>query len=161
MVSNFYYVIINKVIFDDFSQVLTEREKSLLCTGLNFAIPPKTLEHADYLLPFELLCCEIHNLGISNEKKEILKTRIKDCVFSLFNSYNENGAPLNLTTEEFTALKSISKNKNLIILKSDKGNSIAIIDESDYREKMGHILSDSSKFTQVSLAEDKQLNFHF
>ena len=77
----------------------------------------------------------------------------------MFNSYNLNGAPLNLTSEEFAALKSLSKNKNLIIQKSDKGNSIAIIDKSDYLEKMRNILSDSSKFTQVSVTEDKQLNF--
>ena len=30
---------------------------------------------------------------------------------------NENGASLNLTPEEFSALKSLSKNKNLIIQK--------------------------------------------
>ena len=41
----------------------------------------------------------------------------------------------------------------------DKGSSIAIIDKSDYLEKMRNILSDSSKFTQVSVAKDKQLNF--
>ena len=41
----------------------------------------------------------------------------------------------------------------------DKCNSIAIIDKRDYLEKMRNILSDSSKFTQVSVAEDKQLNF--
>ena len=123
---------------------------------MNFAVPPKTLEYADYLLPFELLYHDIHNLDITNEKKEVLKTRIKDCAFSSFKSYNENGAPLHLTPEEFTALKSLSKNKNLIIQKSDKGNSIAII---DYLEKMRNILSDSSKFTQVSVAEEKQLNF--
>ena len=40
-------------------------------------------------------------------EKEVFKTRIKDCAFSLFNSSNENGAPLNLTPEEFAALKSI------------------------------------------------------
>ena len=80
---------------------------------MNFAIPPKTLEYADYLLPFELLYRDIHNLDITNEKKEVLKTKIKDCAFSSFNSYNENGAPLNLTPEEFAALKSLSKNKKL------------------------------------------------
>ena len=126
---------------------------------MNFTIPPKTLEYADYLLPFELRYRDIQNLDITNEKKEVLKTRIKDCTFSSFNSYNENGAPLNLTLEEFAALKSLSKNKNLIIQKSDKGNSIAIIDKSNYLEKMQNILPDSSKFTQVSVAEDKQLNF--
>ena len=112
----------DKVIFNYSSHVFTESEKSLLCKGLNFAIPPKTLEYADYLLLFELLYRDIHNLDITNEKKEVLKTRIKDYAFSSFNSYYENGAPLNLTPEEFAALKSLSKNKNLNIQKSDKGN---------------------------------------
>ena len=95
----------DKVIFNYSSHVLTKSEKSLLCKGLNFAIPPKTLEYADYLLPFELLYCDIQNLDITNEKKEVLKTRIKDCAFSSFYSYIENGAPLNLPSEEFAALK--------------------------------------------------------
>ena len=41
----------------------------------------------------------------------------------------------------------------------DKGNSIANIDKSDYLEKMWIILSGANKFTQVSEAKDKQLNF--
>ena len=61
----------------------------------------KTQEYADYLVLFELLHCDIHNLDITNEKKEVLKTRIQDCAFSSFN--NENSAPLNLTPEEFAA----------------------------------------------------------
>ena len=93
----------NKVIFNYSSHVLTESERSLLCKGLNFAIPPRPLKYTDYLLPFELLHRHIRNLGITKKKKEILKTRIKGCVFSLFNSYNENGALLNLTSEEFAA----------------------------------------------------------
>ena len=128
---------------------------------MNFAIPPKALEYGDYLLPFELLYRCIHNLDITNEKNKVLKTRIKDCAFSLFNSYNENGAPLNLTSEELAVLKSLSKNISLIIQKSDKGYSIAISDRSNYLEIMRSILSDSSKFTQVSISEDKQLNFIF
>ena len=95
----------------------------------------------------------------TNEKKEILKTRIKDCAFPSFNSYNENGVPLNLTTEELATLKSLSKNKNLIIQELGNCNSIAIIDKSDYFKKMRNILPDSSKFTQVSVGEDKKLNF--
>ena len=82
-------------------------EKSLPCKGLNFAIPRKTPEYDDYLLFFELLSGDIHNVDIMYEKKKVLKTRIKDCPFSLFNSCNENVAPLNLTSEEFAALKSI------------------------------------------------------
>ena len=125
----------DKVIFNYPSHILTEREKSLLSKGLHFAIPPKTLEYADYLLPFELLYRDIYNLDITNEKKEVLKTRIKGCAFSSFNSYNKHRAPLNLTPEEFAGLKSVSKNKNLVIQKLNKGNSIAIINKSNYLEK--------------------------
>ena len=59
--------------------------------------------------------------------KEIWKTRITECAFSLFNSYSENETLLNLTPGEFAALKSLSKSKNLIIQKSDIGKSVAII----------------------------------
>ena len=51
--------------------------KSLLCKGLNFAIPPKTLEYADYLLPFKLLYRDINNVDITNERKEVLKLELK------------------------------------------------------------------------------------
>ena len=75
-------------------------------------------------------------MDIASEKVNVLKTSIKDCAFSLFNPYNENGAPSNLTPEDFEALKSLSKNKNLIIQKTDKVNSIVTIDKNDYLRKM-------------------------
>ena len=66
---------------------------------------------------------------------------------------------MNLTKEEFTSLKSLSKNDGLIIQKSDKGNSIAIIDQDDYQQKMQNILSDSSKFSEVFVTNEKHLSF--
>ena len=45
----------DKVIFNYSYHVLIESDKFLICKGLNLAILPKTLEFADYLLPFELL----------------------------------------------------------------------------------------------------------
>ena len=47
----------------------------------------------------------------------------------------------------------------MIIQKSDKGNSIAIIDKDDYLQKMQNILSDSSKFSEVFVTNKKHLNF--
>ena len=66
---------------------------------------------------------------------------------------------MNLTKEEFALLKSLSKNDSLIIQKSDKGNSIAIIDKDDYLQKMQNILSDSRKFSEICMANEKHLNF--
>ena len=66
---------------------------------MNFTVPPKTLEYAGYLLPFEVLNHDKHNLDITNEKKGK-----KDCEFFSFKSCNENGTTLNLTPEDFVAL---------------------------------------------------------
>ena len=47
----------------------------------------------------------------------------------------------------------------MIIQKSDKGNSIVLIDKSDYLDKMYNILSDFKKFVKSSVVDEKHLNF--
>ena len=54
------------------SYQLSEHEKSLLSKGLNFAISPKNLNYADYMLPFELLFRDIDLLDIPRTDREIL-----------------------------------------------------------------------------------------
>ena len=54
------------VIFNYSSHVLTERENSLLCKELNFAIPSDKLDYSDFLLQFELLYCYIQNLDVTD-----------------------------------------------------------------------------------------------
>ena len=71
--------------------------------------------------------------------------------------YNEKGAVSNLNKDEISALKTLSKNKDLLILKSDKDNSMVLIDKSDYLDKMCNILSDSKKLVQSSVVDDEQL----
>ena len=56
----------DKIIFNYSSHELSKSEKSLLCKGLNFAIPPDKLEYSDYLLPFELLYRDIKDLNLPN-----------------------------------------------------------------------------------------------
>ena len=50
-------------------------------------------------------------------------------------------------------MKTLSKNNDLIIQKSDKGNSIVLINKNDYLDKMYNILSDSKKFVKSSLVK--------
>ena len=134
-------------------------KNSLLCKSLNFAIPPDKLGYSDYLLLFELLWPDIKNIDLPNEKTNFLKAKIKDCALSSFKLYNENGAVSSLNREEIFALKTLSKNKDLIIQKSDKGNSIVLINKSNYLEKMYNILSGSKKFVKSSVVDYKHLNF--
>ena len=62
--------------------------------------------------------------------------------------------PQNLFNDEFCALQNLSKNKDLIIQKSDIGNSVVIVDRQDYIKKMSNILSDQKKFTIANLIDD-------
>ena len=54
----------DKGIFNFSSHVLTDHERCLLSEGLKFAIPPKDINYANYLLPFELLYRDINSLRI-------------------------------------------------------------------------------------------------
>ena len=47
----------------------------------------------------------------------------------------------------------------MIFRYSDKGNSFAIIAKDDYLLKIWNILSDSSKFSEICIANEKHLNF--
>ena len=64
-----------------------------------------------------------------------MKTKIKNIALSSFRIYNNN-VPQHLSKGEFDALKNLSQNKQIVIQKSDKGNSIVIVDRDKYIEKM-------------------------
>ena len=94
-----------------------------------------------------------------NEKTNFLKAKIKDCAFPFFKLYNEKGVVFSLNKDEISALKTLSKNNDLIMRKSDKGNSIVLINKSAYLDKIYNILSDSRKIVKTSVVDEKHLNF--
>ena len=47
--------VLEKVLLNFSNHSLAEHQKSLLSRGLNFAILPKNINYADYLLPLKLL----------------------------------------------------------------------------------------------------------
>ena len=55
-------------------------------------------------------------------------------------------------------MKILLKNKDIIVQKSDKGNTVVILNIKDYVCKMKNILNDSSKFHKVYIDHDKILN---
>ena len=68
-----------------------------------------------------------------NEEKEFIKSRLKDSTCISFRSYNYN-SEINLTKNEELALSNLSNNKNIIIQKSDKGNSVVLLYKDKYLE---------------------------
>ena len=80
---------LGKVIFNFSKYGIADYEKRLLVNGLNFSLPPKYLDYADYLVNFELFYRNIHNLGIlSNEDLDFVKTRTKEAALSSYRNYN-------------------------------------------------------------------------
>ena len=57
------------------------------------------------------------------------------------------------------ALSNLSNNKNIIIQKSDKGNSVVLLDKDKYLEGMYKILNNNAKFEMLQFDHDKELNY--
>ena len=72
----------DKIIFNFSIYNLNDHEKSVLCKGLIFAIPPKAIEYSEFLLPFKMLFREITSLDIGNFNNECVKSRLRYRVYS-------------------------------------------------------------------------------
>ena len=53
------------------------------------------------------------------------------------------------------ALKDLYPNKDLIIQKLDKGNSVVLLNRNDYIKRLNKMLSDSSKFKKLNIKPGK------
>ena len=147
----------DKVIYNFSSYELSDTEKQLLCKGLKFAIPPKQLNYGDYLVPFELLFRDIKNDTLT-ENRDFVKTRLKNIAFSTF-ELTKRQLESNLSLEEQKALKQLSRQKDIIIQKADKGNTVVIIDKNTYNNKINDILKDTTKFRELKIKPGKELNY--
>ena len=56
-------------------------------------------------------------------------------------------------------MTNLSKNKDIVIEKSDKGNYVIIVDKETYNKRMENLFSDQTKFERVTLKNDALLNF--
>ena len=118
----------NKVIFNFTSYELNDVEKRL--KGLNFSVKPKSIEYSEFLLPFELLFRDVKQENLHSEDLSLIKARLLDTALSSYESFSRDQSPSeNLAESEFKALRYLSKNKNIVIQKADKGNTIVILDK--------------------------------
>ena len=141
----------SNVIFNFLKYELSDYEKRLLAKRLNFSLPPKYLDYTDYLVNFELFYKNIRNLDIlSNKDLDFVKIRTKKEALSSYGNYNNN-IQQHLSKEEFLALQNLRKSKNIVIQKSGKGNSVAIVDKAYYLDKTENLLNDTRKFEKINL----------
>ena len=114
---------------------------SILEKGLNFALTPTRI-------PYENIISNVEEAIIRNKlppsDAEVLR---QDIAVLLRKSKVPKS---NATTEERCALKSLRNNKDILILRADKGNATVVINTVDYNDKIGTLLDDTTVYKAVS-----------
>ncbi|KAL5263627.1 hypothetical protein ACHWQZ_G008854 [Mnemiopsis leidyi] len=131
------------------SYSLSDVEKRALAKGLNFTLPPPKLKKGQFLSSFEMLFADLSRCQFSGNQDEsqYFRKKLAEIAFSSFYKFNNTRHDLlNIPKEEFRALKELSKNSEIVILKPDKGSGIVILNRSDYIDKMMDIIGDTTKF---------------
>ena len=114
----------------------------------------------EYLVDYELFFRDTLNLDTSHLDCELLKSRLKNLVFSSFKTYVSSRTPNFLTPEESESLLKLIKNKN-VIQKSDKGNSFILIDKIVYTNGIRKLSDNLRQFKKLSIDLSKELKFIF
>ena len=71
-------------------------------------------------------------------------SKLKELDLSSHHRLKYNVLEENLSKKQLESLKNPSKNSDIIIQESDKGNSVVILDKKVYLEKMNEILDKNS-----------------
>ena len=79
------------------------------------------------------------------EEKDCFKAKLKDIALSSFKLFSGNCKfENNLSAEEINSLKLFMRNKDIIIQKADKVNTVAITDKDKYIEGVKRAISESN-----------------
>ena len=131
----------DKLIYNFSDYKLTDSEKSVLCKDLEFSILPSKLEYVDFMLPFELLFCDIKSTDLSIPQTKAVKLKILDTAFPSFDSLKVlMKIKSNLSKEELKALHNLHKQKHLVVKKAYKGNTVVITEKNCYGIRLFHML---------------------
>ena len=148
----------DKVIFNFSSHELTDAEKRLLSKGLSFSIPPKTLNYGDALLPFELLFRPMSKAeNISAEHMAACKAALQNEAHNMLHDFDPKKEQ-NLLQDEVEALRTLRSDTSIVIQKSDKGNSVVLLNKATYIQRMEELLADTTKFELLDIEDGKDYN---
>ena len=93
--------------------------------------------------------------NLSLKKATLLDTTL----FSYKSFSSDRGPSENLTRSDFKALRHFSKNKNIVIQKPDKANTIVKLDKISCRSAIEEILNDHAKFSKLNIPSIKEIDY--
>ena len=144
----------SECVISNFSnRVLSSDEEEALSVGLNFVLTPKKFSLVNHFLPFEKLLFTLNKTEFYNKTKEResrFKSELKNIAHSSFSRIKNFKLNSNLPKSQIDALKNLSNDKSIVIIKPDKGNGVVVLNKCDYVEKVEGLLLDDSKFKKIN-----------
>lgn len=126
---------------------LTTEEERVLSLGMNFAIAPKTTPILDIVASVEQ--------GLQKLDSTDLADNLRQNIERILTSAKQRPEP-NLDKSEQMALKSLQKDKSIIILPADKGNVTVVLDKADYDKKITELLQETT-YTKMKKDPTKRI----
>ena len=112
---------------------LTVDQERLLAWGPKFVIKPRKPPVREYIVAVEQACSKLSQGEADELCMEVKKTLKK--------AQNQATTSSNITQEEFRALRELKEDKSRMILTTDKGVALVIIDKNDYIQKADELLN--------------------
>ncbi|CAH8519337.1 unnamed protein product, partial [Heterobilharzia americana] len=122
--------------------------------GFKFCVPAKNIRQIEVEAQFENLNDQLRSLRAASEDNESwFKSKMVDIAYQ-FRTMSSSQKGI-ISKEYWRSLRELRENKDLVILSSDKGECVTLVNKTDYVTKMLEILSDNWKFILDSNAKDQ------
>jgi hypothetical protein len=147
--------------------ILTDSEHTALINGLNHVYPPENLDQPQFVCNMEYFYARLLNVRTAYrhyEQKsatEVVRHQLTSLQLSAASELRETANSFRKIAQSelkkiglehrksVSTLRSLAKNKSIIITRPDKGRGVVIMDHADYIQKMNTILDDRSAFTLI------------
>ena len=146
---------ITKTVVSNFSDYTpNENERFVLENGLSFSIPFENVQRENIFSEFEILSGQLkHHKPLSQLKLDSCNAKL----YSLSHSFTNikcSSSDFRMFKDCNLAYKSLKSNKDIVILKADKGSSFVLLNLKDYLVKMNAVLDDKEKFIKLGPTDD-------
>ena len=125
-------------------------DKQVLAKGLRFSLSFYKQNFIKHFSAFEVFFKKLvkydfydaHNKGF-----DFFRCSLKHLALNSF--YSNKPITPNISKEEENALKNLSNDKSIVIMKPDKGNGVVLMNKDEYISKVKEVLNDTSKFQPI------------
>ena len=86
------------------------------------------------------------------EDRECFRAKLKGLALTSYKLLNDNCKYENkVSSEELSSLKSLMRNKNIVLQKAEKGNTVVIVGKEKNIQGVKNVISDSSNFIPLNI----------